>query len=122
MAQRQILGNAASPRAKAEMSWLGRFGDFFAQKTLLATVEKGTQTITFDPPATADHVTDSPLTLTASSSAGRPVSLTLVSGPATLAGHTLTLTGAGDVVVQATQAGDDNYSAATPVQKTIVVS
>jgi hypothetical protein len=43
-----------------------------------------------------------------------------VSGPATLSGTTLTLTGPGTVSVTASQAGNANYSAATPVTQTIV--
>jgi polygalacturonase len=50
---------------------------------------------------------------------GNPVTYT-VSGPATLSGTTLTLTGPGTVSVTASQAGNANYSAATPVTQTIV--
>jgi len=44
-----------------------------------------------------------------------------VSGPATLSGHTLTLTGPGTVSVTATQAGNATYNAAPPVTQTILV-
>ena len=37
----------------------------------------------------------------------------MVSGPATISGSTVTLTGAGTVVLQASEAADSNYTAAT---------
>ena len=43
-------------------------------------------------------------------------------GPATLVGNTLSFTGAGSVVVEADQSGNDSYSAAPPVKQTIAVS
>ena len=42
-------------------------------------------------------------------------------GPATLNGSTLTITGAGTVVVTASQAGNTMYAAATPVAQTTIV-
>ena len=50
-----------------------------------------------------------------------PVTFTLVSGPATLSGSTLTITGPGTITVWATQGGDSTYAAASYVQKTITV-
>jgi hypothetical protein len=43
-------------------------------------------------------------------------------GPATVNGTTLTITGAGSVVVTANQAGNGNYAAASPVTQTITVA
>ena len=62
-----------------------------------------------------------PITLTATASSGLPVSYT-VTGPATVSGSTLTITGAGSVTVTASQAGNTNYAAATPVQRTLTVN
>jgi trimeric autotransporter adhesin len=51
------------------------------------------------------------------------VTFELISGPATISGGTtLTLTGAGEVKVQASQAGDADYAAATPVVRTFTVA
>jgi hypothetical protein len=50
------------------------------------------------------------------SSSGLPVALSVLSGPATLSGNTVTLTGTGQVVLEANQAGDSVYSAAAPVR------
>jgi hypothetical protein len=49
------------------------------------------------------------------SSSDLPVILSVKSGPATLSGNTVTLTGAGTVVLAANQAGNENYNAAPEV-------
>ncbi len=80
----------------------------------------GPQTITFE--ALPDRILGaSPLTLAASASSGLPVTYTLVSGPATLAGAVLTPTGAGTVVVRATQPGGGSIFAAPPVERSFEV-
>jgi hypothetical protein len=84
------------------------------------TVSLATQTITF--PAIPGHVFgDAPFTLSATASSGLPVSFTVTSGPATVLGNTVTLTGGGTVVIQATQVGNTTYAAATPVSQSFVV-
>ncbi len=66
--------------------------------------------------------TDPAFALSASASSGLPVSFT-VSGPASLNGTTLTLTGStGLVTVTANQAGGGNYGAANSVVRTFNVS
>jgi hypothetical protein len=80
-------------------------------------ISQATQTITF--PAIASRAYGSaPFAVTATSSAGTnyPVTITVQSGPAVIAGGTVTLTGAGTVVLQAAQAGNTDYSAATTTQ------
>ncbi len=62
----------------------------------------------------------SPYSLPATTSAGLPVSYSVVSGPATVSGNTLTLTGAGTVVLAAEQAGNVNYLGLS-TQQTITV-
>ena len=85
------------------------------------TVNKANQTITFPDPGTPTFG-DGPLTLTASSSSGLPIVYTVASGPATISGNTLTITGAGSVVVQVNQSGNANYNPATQVSRTITVN
>jgi len=87
------------------------------------TISQATQTITFAPIASRPYGS-APFAVTASSSAGSnyPVTITVQSGPAMIGGGTVTLTGAGTVVLQATQAGDANYSAATPVVQSFQVT
>jgi hypothetical protein len=88
--------------------------------TVPIVVAKANQTITITGvPTTANFGSSGPYAVSASSTSGLPVTLT-VSGPATLSGGILTLTGAGTVTVTATQAGDSNYNPATASQ-TIVV-
>lgn len=80
------------------------------------TVAKGEQVITFA--ALPDKVlSDAPFTLTATSSSGLPVALSVVSGPATLAGNLLRITGAGTVTVRASQAGSSTFNAAPEVDR-----
>ena len=70
------------------------------------------QTIEFGP--LADKVfRDPPFDVSASASSGLDVSFAIVSGPATIAGGTITITGAGTVVVRASQSGDDTFAPAS---------
>jgi hypothetical protein len=62
-----------------------------------------------------------PIALGATSNSGLAVSYT-VTGPATIAGSTLTVTGAGMVTVTANQAGNNTYAAATPVPQSFTVA
>jgi hypothetical protein len=73
------------------------------------------QTITF--PAIPDHVSsDAPFGLSATSDSGLAVTYTVTSGPATVAGATVTLTGGlGSVSITATQGGNGTYAPAAPV-------
>jgi hypothetical protein len=75
------------------------------------TVAAGTPTILFAVPG--HTYGDAPLTVGATSNSTGAFTYTVVSGPATTAGSTVTLTGAGTVVLQASQAADANYVAAT---------
>ncbi len=92
----------------------------FASSTSVAssiTVSQTAQTITFAPIASHPYGS-APFAVMASSSAGAkyPVTITVQSGPALINGGTVSLTGAGTVVLQASQAGDAIYSAATATQ------
>jgi sugar lactone lactonase YvrE len=77
------------------------------------------QFITFPKPADRP-MTSSPFALSANASSGLPVSFELLSGPATLSGNMVTLTGAGTVVVRALQAGNATFDAAAPVEESFV--
>jgi sugar lactone lactonase YvrE len=80
------------------------------------------QTIIFS--ALADRVPSSPaFTLSASASSSLPVVFTIVSGPATLTGNTVFLTGAsGTVTVRATEPGDASFAAAPPQDRSFTVA
>jgi uncharacterized protein (TIGR03437 family) len=85
------------------------------------TVTPGSQTITFA--ALADQAFGTtPLTLTATASSGLTVSFAAIGLPVcTVAGATVTLVSVGVCSVQALQAGNANYAAATPVVQTFTV-
>lgn len=51
-----------------------------------------------------------------------PVVVSVVSGPVSLSGGTVTITGAGSVIIRATQAGDENYAAAESVERAFTVA
>jgi hypothetical protein len=63
-----------------------------------------------------------PLTLSATASSGLPVVFSVISGPATLNGNALTITGAGSVIFAANQPGSSNYAAAPQVTETIPIN
>jgi hypothetical protein len=88
------------------------------------TVNKANQTITFNPSATTTYGA-TPLNLTpyaTGGASGNPVTFAVTSGPGSITGTTLTITGAGPIVVTASQAGNANYNAAADVPKTISVA
>lgn len=79
------------------------------------------QSITFNP--VPDHgVLDAPFAISPTASSGLPVTVVVISGPATISGNLVTLTGVGPVVLQATQAGNASYDSATPMSRTFNVT
>jgi glucose/arabinose dehydrogenase len=80
------------------------------------------QTIVFTAPASPVTYPVAPLALSASSTSGLTVMLSVLSGPATVSGTNLTITGAGTVVVAAVQGGDSTYAPAQQITQTIAVN
>lgn len=87
---------------------------------LLATMERGIwstslkvdQVISFvDPPETIGQ--QSTYTLSATTTSGLSVNYTVVSGPGIIEGNILTVTGEGDIVVKASQPGNDVFNPST---------
>ncbi|MDQ3918921.1 MAG: Ig-like domain repeat protein, partial [Acidobacteriota bacterium] len=78
---------------------------------LVQVVNKADQTIDFAPLAGKTYG-DPDFALSATASSGLPVSFAILSGPATVSGNTVHITGAGTVTIHATQDGDSNYNAA----------
>jgi sugar lactone lactonase YvrE len=62
------------------------------------------------------------VTLNATATSGLTVSYSVTNGSATVNGNILTITGAGSVTVQASQSGNGEYAAATPVSQTFTVN
>lgn len=78
---------------------------------------KAAQTITFA--AIEDrYMNEGDLTLSATCSSNLPVSFQVQSGPATITGTKLKMTGAGTITVRAYHNGNDQFLAATPVDRT----
>ena len=91
-----------------------------ASATITVTSTLTPQTITFGPLADQSYGV-APITLSAMASSGLTVGFAVVSGPATVLGTTLTITGAGVVNVEASQPGNGTYAAATPVNQSFTV-
>jgi hypothetical protein len=86
------------------------------------TVTAATQTISFPAPASPVTYGVSPISLNATASSGLAVTFSVSSGPCTVSGSTLTVTGAGTCVVAANQAGNSDYSAAAQVTQSVTVN
>jgi flavin reductase (DIM6/NTAB) family NADH-FMN oxidoreductase RutF len=80
------------------------------------------QTIAFAAPPSPINYGAAPISLSASASSGLAVTFSVLSGPGLVSGGTLTITGAGSVVVAADQAGSTNYAAAGEVTHSITVN
>lgn len=83
-------------------------------------IAKATQAISF---GTLDVKTtlDLPFPVSASASSGLPVGFAVQSGPASINGNTVTITGAGTVTVVASQQGNSNYLPALSVTQSFAV-
>jgi uncharacterized delta-60 repeat protein len=90
------------------VSGLGGIGALLSQRIVLTA------------PASV-FVNEGAVSLQAYATSGLPVSLSVLSGPATLNGQLLTPTGVGTVRIQATQAGDALHRPAKPVIRTLFV-
>ncbi len=80
------------------------------------------QTIAFTSPTSPVTYGVKPITLSATATSGLAVKFSVVSGPATVSGATLTITGGGTVVVAANQSGNTTYAAAPQVTHSITVN
>jgi hypothetical protein len=85
------------------------------------SVAKLGQSITFDPLADKTYG-DSTFGVSATASSGLGVSFSIASGPATILGTNVTITGTGTVTVRASQAGNSAYEAATDVNQSFNVA
>jgi hypothetical protein len=94
-----------------------RYFPVIVEKTVV--VHKAQQSITF--PAIAPKLKYEQVSLASTTTSGLPVEFTVASGPGTITGNTVKLTGEGLVTVQAGQPGNENYEPGEPVQQTILV-
>jgi sugar lactone lactonase YvrE len=85
-------------------------------------VTVGSQTITFGP-LSSQALGTAAFTVSASASSGLPVSFaSTTTSVCTVSGTTVTLVAAGQCSIQASQAGNANYAAATPVTRSFTVT
>ncbi len=85
------------------------------------TIGKLQQTIAFGP-LSRQVFGDAPFALSASASSGLPVSFSVLSGPAVVSGNIVTLTGAGLVVLRASQSGNATNAPAPNVDQVVIVA
>jgi hypothetical protein len=92
-------------------------------------VTQASQTVAFTAPnfTTISPIVYNPAVLTYSVAAtggasGNPVTVTVLSGPGTISGTALTITGVGTIVVAANQEGNLDYAAAPQATETLVVT
>jgi hypothetical protein len=84
-------------------------------------VEKSSQYITFG--ALGRQVFgDAPFEMSASASSGLPVEFSVLSGPAIVSGKILTMTGAGLVVLRASQSGDTTNAPAPNADQVLIIT
>jgi uncharacterized repeat protein (TIGR01451 family) len=90
------------------------------------TIDKGDQTISFTSTAPSDATVGGPTyTVTATATSGLTVTFAIdqsASAVCSIAGSTVSFDGVGTCVINANQAGDDNYNAAPQVQQSFAVS
>ena len=96
-------------------------GTLFAHRNTIGAYQtSGTylapQTITGFPPLQTLVQTGNQVTLPSTTSAGLTITYSVMSGPATILGHILTLNGMGPIVLNATQAGNSVYAPLTDVE------
>jgi hypothetical protein len=99
-------------------------GNLTFEKNFTVTITDVTipQTITFGALA-GKTFGDAPFTVSATGGAsGQPVTFSIASGPASISGNEVTLTGAGSVTVRASQAGASEYTAAADVDQSFTVA
>ena len=65
---------------------------------------------------------DAPFPLAATASSGLTVSFSVLSGPAVVNGNIVTITGAGMVVLRASQPGDETYASAPIVDQVLLIA
>jgi hypothetical protein len=87
---------------------------------LTQVVNKADQFITFAPLAGKTYG-DGDFGVSATASSGLPVGFSIASGPATILGSTVHITGAGTVMVRASQGGNGNYNPAPDVDQSFEV-
>ncbi|CAD5247936.1 MULTISPECIES: fibronectin type III domain-containing protein [unclassified Imperialibacter] len=105
-----------------QVIWRNSKGESTYGELVTATTLKRSQRITFNGIPNQKYLTGKlDIKSYASSESTLPVSFEVVSGPATIDNNLIEFTGAGKVVVKATQEGNSTFYAAQPVEREILV-
>lgn len=97
------------------------FGGFLTPSDWSFTAEKQDQEIIFQNIADKTFG-DAPFTVIAASSSALGIDFSAVSGPISVTGNTVTITGAGEATIAANQAGNDTYNPASQVTQTFMIN
>lgn len=117
-----LLYDGSSTRVNNGTQYVGHVDLSGLNPDDILTGAKEVQEIDF-PQIPEKDISESPYTLQATASSGLPVSYYVISGPATLSGgNVLTFTDVGEVLIRATQEGDDAYYPAYPLEQTFTIS
>ncbi|MGD0443487.1 MAG: hypothetical protein ABSA39_06080, partial [Edaphobacter sp.] len=103
------LTGAGTVVLNASQAANGNFAAATATTSLTVAAEVPTLSFAAIAPQKLDTA---PLTVSATSASSGAITYTVVSGPATISGNTVTLTGTGTVVLHASQAANGNFTAA----------
>lgn len=114
----QVISEVGAPERNGNLVNFALTGE---TSNFLGELDDSFQAISF-PGIPNKLVSDEPFDLEASASSGLDVSYTIVSGPASVNGNTVTLDGTpGTVTVRASQEGDGQFGAADDVENTFEV-
>jgi len=115
---KEAISEVGSPGRNAALSNLALAG---ATSNFVGELDLGFQAITF-PTIPNVLISNDPFEISGEASSGLPVTFTVQEGPATIEGNTITLTGeAGEVIIAASQTGDDTFEPAVDVIQTFQV-
>jgi hypothetical protein len=118
--------NTNAGTATASASFAGDTNNPASSNSASFTINAASQAITFPQPSSPVIYGVSPVSLAATGGAsGKPVVFSIdasSTGSGTISGGTLVVTGTGNLIIDANQAGDSNYLAATQVTRTVVVN
>jgi hypothetical protein len=92
-----------------------------SRATISITVSKAAQALSFTSTVPTTPVAGGTYSVVAVSDSGLTPSLSITSGSCSLTGSTISFSATGDCIVQAQQAGDSQYLAATAITQTIAV-
>jgi hypothetical protein len=119
-------GSSNAPSTAGTYLVVGIVQDSYYQgsNSAFLSILRGSNSIApFSSIPTQTFASNSTLTISPpSASSGLPVTLSVLSGPATISGSTVTFTGTGTVILAADQVGNANYLAASQVTTSFAVS